>query len=132
MMFVSSVQMASKMNYWEMQKTFWKTPKGIIIWFILLTTILGGGLLALNIYVSPYPVIEFFDAKPIVVSSGNSSNLSWSVIGADSVAINQGFGEVELKGSKLVSPSETTTYTLTAINGTINRSFNVKVLVKQL
>lgn len=124
--------MASKMNYWEMQKTFWKTPKGIIIWFVLLAAIFGGGLLALNIYSSPYPVIEFFDAKPIVVNSGNYSILSWSVIGADRVTINHGIGEVELKGSKPVLPSETTTYTLTAVNETINRSFNVKILVKQL
>jgi hypothetical protein len=119
------------MNYWEMQKSYWKTPKGILIWALLLAAILGGGLLALNIYVSPYPVIEFFDAKPVVVSPGEKSNLSWSVIGADKVKIDQGVGEVTLKGSKQVSPSETTSYTLMAVNGTINRSINVRVLVQK-
>jgi hypothetical protein len=124
-------RVALKMNYWEMQKSYWKTPVGIAIWVLLLAAILGGGLLALNIYVSPYPVIEFFDANPVIVSPGENSNLSWSVTGADKVKINQGVGEVILKGSKQVSPSETTTYTLMAENGTINRSINVRVLVQQ-
>ena len=60
----------------------------------------------------PYPVIEFFDAKPVIVSPGESSNLSWSVIGADKVRDRSRIGDVMLKGSKQVSPSETTTYTL--------------------
>jgi hypothetical protein len=124
-------RVALKMNYWEMQKSFWKTPKGIVIWVLLLAAILGGGILVLNIYVTPYPVIEFFDAKPIVVSPGENSNLSWSVIGADKIKIDQGVGEVILKGSKQVSPSETTTYTLMAMNGTKNRSIKVRVLVQQ-
>ncbi len=118
------------MNYWEMQKSFWKTPTGIAIWVVLLAAMLGGSLLALNIFVSPYPVIEFFDAEPIVIGLGNASNLSWSVIGASEVEIDQGIGQVELKGSKGVSPQQTTTYTLTAVNGTRSRSRDVQVIVK--
>ncbi len=123
-------QMAQKMNYWEMQKSFWKTPTGIAIWFSLLLAIIGGGLLALNIFVSPYPVIEFFDANPAAVSPGEASNISWSVIGATYVEINHEIGRVGLKGFALVFPKETTIYTLTAVNGSRNRSLDVKVMVR--
>ncbi len=123
--------MAEKKNYWEMQKSFWKTPAGIAIWFLLLAAMLGGGLLALNFVVSPYPVIESFHADPVAVSPGGASNLSWSVIGASLVEIDQGVGEVALKGSRQVKPLETTTYTLTVINGSINRSTTLKIIVQQ-
>uniref|UniRef100_UPI00257B4BFD hypothetical protein n=1 Tax=Methanosaeta sp. UBA356 TaxID=1915559 RepID=UPI00257B4BFD len=56
--------MAQKKTYWEMQKSFWKTPPGVVIWFGVLLAILAGGILALNFLGSPYPVIEFFDAEP--------------------------------------------------------------------
>ena len=123
--------MAEKKNYWEMQKSFWKTPTGIAIWVLLLAAFLGGGLLALNVFGTPYPVIESFHADPVVVSPGGASNLSWSVIGAGRVEIDQGVGEVDLKGFKEVRPSETTTYRLTAINGSINRSMTLKIMVQQ-
>ena len=122
--------MAQKMNYWEKQRSFWKTPPGISIWFTLLLAIIGGGLLALNIFVSPYPVIEFFDANPVAVSPGEASNISWSVIGATYVEINHEIGRVGLKGFALVFPEETTIYTLKAVNGSRNRSLDVKVIVR--
>ncbi len=96
---------------------------------LLLAAILGGSLLALNILGSPYPVVESFHADPVVVSSGGASNLSWSVIGASQVKIDQGVGEVGLKGSIKVEPFETTTYRLTAIDGSINRSTTLKIMV---
>jgi len=121
--------MAEKKNYWDMQKSFWKTPTGIVIWILLLAAILGGGLLALNVFGSPYPIIESFHADPVVVGPGDASNLSWSVIGASQVKIDQGIGEVALKGFVKVVPFETTNYRLTAINGSINRSMIVKIMV---
>jgi hypothetical protein len=123
--------MAEKKNYWETQKSFWKTPAGIAMWIILLAAILGGGMLALNVFGSPYPVIESFHADPVVVNPGGSCNLSWSVVGASLVEVDQGIGEVALKGSLLVLPLRTTTYRLTAINGSINRSMALKIMVQQ-
>ena len=123
-------QMAQKMNYWEMQRSFWKTPAGIAIWFALLLAIIGGGLLALNVFVSPYPVIEFFDTDPVAVNSSEASNISWSVIGATHVELNHEIGRVGLKGFALVFPNETTIYTLTAVNGSRNRSLDAKVIVR--
>jgi hypothetical protein len=118
-----------KMNYWDRQKSFWKTPAGIVIWFALLVAILGGGLLALNIFVSPYPVIESFDANPPVIQAGEATNLSWSVVGASHVFIDHGIGQVDLKGFEKATPSETTTYELTAVNGSRNGSMEVLVMV---
>jgi hypothetical protein len=123
-------QMAQKMNYWEMQRSFWKTPTGIAIWLALLVAIIGGGLLALNVFVSPYPVIEFFDADPVAVNSSEVSNISWSVIGATQVEVNHEIGRVGLKGFALVFPEETTIYTLTAVNGSRSRSLDAKVIIR--
>lgn len=117
------------MNYWEAQKSFWKTPAGVAIWLALLVAILGGGLLALNLLVSPYPVIESFDANPSVIRAGEATNLSWSVVGASRVFMNQGIGQVDLKGNVLATPSESTTYELVAVNGSRNRSMQVRVMV---
>ncbi len=122
--------MAQKMNYWEMQRSFWKTPTGIAIWLALLLAIIGGGLLALNVFVSPYPVIEFFDADPVAVNSSEASNISWSVIGATQVEVNHEIGRVGLKGFASVFPEETTIYTLTAVNGSRSRSLDAKVIVR--
>jgi hypothetical protein len=119
------------MNYWEMQKSFWKTPAGVVIWMGILALILGGLLLALNLFVSPFPIIESFDSDPSVIRPGDDVNLSWSVIGATEVSINRGIGAVESKGARLVSPTETSTYTLTALNGSRNRSADVRVIVEE-
>lgn len=117
------------MNYWDMQKSFWKTPAGIAIWIGMLLAIVGGGLLALNMFISPYPVIEFFNADPLVINPGEASNLSWSIIGAGNVEIDHGIGQVGLHGLHQVALSETTTYTLTAVNGSRNRTREVRILV---
>ena len=117
------------MNYWESRKSFWTTPKGFILQITAILIILGGALIFLNLYTSPFPVIEYFDAKPVAISPGEATTLSWSVIGATTVEIDQGIGIVVLKGATKVSPSETTTYTLTAVNGTRNRTRSVKVMV---
>jgi hypothetical protein len=121
--------MAERMNYWETQKSFWKTPAGIAIWALLLAAFFGGGLLALNILGTPYPVIEQFHADPVVLSPGDTSNLSWSVIGASLVKIDPQVGEVTLRGSIKVQPLETTTYRITALNGSTNRSISLKIMV---
>ncbi|HOV82346.1 MAG TPA: hypothetical protein PLN19_06355 [Methanothrix sp.] len=121
--------MAEKKAYWDMQKSFWMTPPGVAIWLLLLAAFLGGGLLYLNLQVSPYPVIESFKADPPVLDGGGASNLSWSVVGAEWAAIDQGIGEVGLKGSTSVAPEKSTSYTIYARNGSRNRSMSLKVMV---
>ncbi|HWQ19527.1 MAG TPA: hypothetical protein VN455_07075 [Methanotrichaceae archaeon] len=120
-----------QINYWERKKSFWSTPKGIIIEIAAILILLGGAILALNMFSSPYPVIEYFKANPVTIMPGESSTLSWSVVGAESLIIDQGIGMVELNGQRKVMPAETTIYTLSAMNGTKNRSASVRVLVEK-
>jgi sugar lactone lactonase YvrE len=61
------------------------------------------------------PTIASFTATPPTIGSGQSSTLSWVVIGATSLSLNNGIGPVS-GSSIVVSPSETTTYILTATN----------------
>jgi len=60
------------------------------------------------------PAIIRFAAAPLHINQGQSSLLSWSTTGASTVTINNGVGSVPVNGSQNVSPSQTTTYTLTA------------------
>jgi hypothetical protein len=62
------------------------------------------------------PVINSFTASPGSISPGGSSTLSWNVSGCTHVVIDQAIGTVSLNGTRLVSPTTTTSYTLTAIN----------------
>jgi hypothetical protein len=82
------------------------------------------------------PVINFFMASPKKISAGENSELSWSVSGATSVALSHPYTAslmvphlretkisppeiiVQQRETKIVSPTETTTYTLTATNET--------------
>ncbi len=55
-------------------------------------------------------------ANPETIQLGESSTLTWSSADADSVVIDQDVGEVDVSGSTEVSPTKTTTYTVTAAN----------------
>ncbi len=64
------------------------------------------------------PVIDSFEASELVIFLGETTTLLWDVTGADSIDLDQGIGAVaNPSGSVDVSPTETTTYTLTATNG---------------
>jgi hypothetical protein len=81
------------------------------------------------INVNPAPVVIDFSVNPAVINSGSSAALIWSVSTADSVSIDQGIGKVSLNGEKLVAPTETTTYTITAndVSGTVTKSLVLTV-----
>lgn len=64
----------------------------------------------------PAPTIAYFNASPGTITSGGSSDLSWSVSSSTSVSINQGIGTVSASSTVSVSPAVTTTYILTASN----------------
>jgi len=69
-------------------------------------TVLAGGL----------PVIAYFSANPPVIGAGGWTTLSWSVSNATQIMVMPGIGQVAASGSTNVSPSTTTSYTLTATN----------------
>jgi uncharacterized protein YkwD len=66
----------------------------------------------------PAPVISTFVATPSTITAGQTSTLSWSVTGATTITLNNGIGDVSSLTSKSVSPTQTTTYILTASNST--------------
>lgn len=61
-------------------------------------------------------VINLFEASPPSIANGESSTLEWNVSGASMVSIDPGIGNVSLTGNRVVSPTATTAYTLTATN----------------
>ena len=70
-----------------------------------------------------------FDATPNQISAGQNATLTWIVQGATSVSINNGIGSVAASGSTTVSPTTTTTYTLTAVGPNGNVTANAIVTV---
>lgn len=63
------------------------------------------------------PTINSFDVTDNKIISGESIKLSWSISGAKDVTIDQGIGSVSPIDSVEISPTEDTTYTITAKNG---------------
>ncbi len=95
------------------------------------TTDFGGVLdQTLNTGATPVPTISSFVATPASVSAGQSSVLSWSVSGATSLSIDNGVGSVSTVATKPVTPVQTTTYTLSAVNSGGTSTAQVTVTVK--
>jgi YVTN family beta-propeller protein len=65
------------------------------------------------LYSGNLPTIQA-NANPVGIIIGGTSTITWSSTKADSVSIDQGIGSVAINGSMQVSPTVTTTYTLTA------------------
>jgi hypothetical protein len=83
---------------------------------------------------APRVEILFFIANPTQINAGQSSTLSWRVTGADTVTITPGIGNVNpTNGTISVSPTDTTTYRLTATNaqGSDNSTATVTVIKPQ-
>jgi hypothetical protein len=78
------------------------------------------------------PSLYVFQATYTAVEPGKPTTLQWLAGRADSVSIDQGVGSQgnNLSGSVTVSPSATTTYTITAINS--SGSSTAKVTINML
>ncbi|MFN0102457.1 MAG: PKD domain-containing protein [Bryobacteraceae bacterium] len=63
----------------------------------------------------PPPRIISFQASPATIDRGQSSTLSWQTENADTVTVT-GLGTVQPNGTAPISPTENTTYTITATN----------------
>ncbi|MDD5493309.1 MAG: hypothetical protein PHG36_01355 [Dehalococcoidia bacterium] len=62
------------------------------------------------------PYIQYFTVTPESIAPGGTAVLSWSVLGALSVTVDNGIGSVTSVNTRSVSPGSTTTYTLSANN----------------
>ena len=73
--------------------------------------------------------IGAFEADPPAIASGQSTELSWAVLNANSVSIDQEIGSVNPVGSITVSPTVDTIYTLTAVGDTktLTATFEVRL-----
>ncbi len=84
------------------------------------------------VVVNAVPVIASFSSNKNTITLGSSANLSWNVSGEaiSTVQIDQGVGTVSNSGSRAVSPSAATTYTLTATNlkGSATATVNIAVV----
>ncbi len=70
-----------------------------------------------NVSIDFSPVSVIISAAPETIHVGQTSTLTWNSTNADSATIDQGIGSVAVSGSTVVSPAETTTYTIT-VTGT--------------
>ena len=66
------------------------------------------------VYVWPPPTVDL-NVDSVAILFGETATLFWNSTDADSCVIEPGIGSVEANGSTLVSPTETTIYTITAI-----------------
>ena len=76
------------------------------------------------------PVINSFTASSESVEAGDSVTLSWAVTDADTISISPGIGAVA-GSSVVVTPSQTTTYVLTATNDTGSDGASIQVTVQE-
>ena len=76
------------------------------------------------------PSIISFSAEPDTIYEGEWVELKWEVIGATSLTIDNGIGNVSLNVGRVIYPSETITYTLTVENsmGTKNATVTIYVI----
>lgn len=79
----------------------------------------------------PTARILSFTASSNSIEPGQSVTLEWVVVNADRITLDQGIGIVATRDSRTVTPSATTTYTLTALGygGTGNDTRSVTVTV---
>ncbi len=76
-----------------------------------------------------HPVCDSFTASPSIITKGQKSTLTWSTTNADSVTINNAIGTVAVDGTRVVSPTNTTNYILTATKDAKTVTCHVKVTV---
>lgn len=80
----------------------------------------------------PLPTIGEFKADTVThatIRLGESSTLTWAIGDATKITIDQGIGDVTALPSVRVTPTKTTTYTLTASNVRGSRTARVRVTV---
>jgi hypothetical protein len=75
--------------------------------------------------------INYFRSDKNSIIAGQTANLEWSVTDSESQSINQGIGSVAAVDDTNVSPTGTTTYTLTAIGQAGNDTAQVVLTVYQ-
>ena len=81
---------------------------------------------------TPPPVITSFISGPSVLNVGAPTTLTWSVLNASTVTIDNNIGDVKNSTFKSVAPLATTTYKLTATNAGGVTTATTTITVNQL
>jgi len=90
------------------------SPAETTIYTIMVTGPGGTATTGVTVNVThPVPAVSI-SADPGTIFAGESSTLTWTSTNADTCVIEPGIGSVALNGTATVSPTETTTYTITA------------------
>jgi hypothetical protein len=76
----------------------------------------------------PLPVAQI-NVNPGGITPSGTATLSWNVINATNIVINNGIGPVGQSGSRTVSPNSTTDYTITATNAVGTATSVVRLVV---
>ena len=94
----------------------------------------ASNVFTLNVLAGVAPEIASFTPSAPLIQLGSSVDLTWNVVGADSLVLNPGSIDVLAATTTTLSPPETTTYTLTAMNesGTSTSTLTVEVLTGPL
>jgi hypothetical protein len=82
-----------------------------------------------TVIIGSTPIVNSFSVAPSTIRTGQQATLSWQTSNASSVLIDQGVGTQPLSGTVTVSPSFTTTYTLSAMSGAQTTTASVTVNV---
>ncbi len=69
-----------------------------------------------SLFAADAPLIMSFTATPRAIAAGRVSTLTWHVVGAARITIDNGVGDVSGATTAAVSPADTTRYMLTASN----------------
>ena len=88
-----------------------------------------GSFITITITQNVQPPTVSISADPLSIQKGKSSTLSWTSMYSDYCILEPGIGTVATSGSYDVSPTDTTTYTISAVGrgGTASASVTVEV-----
>ena len=98
------------------------TPLYLIPILVLIVSLVSSPFLSC----SEPPVINYFNASPTAITSGQAVTLQWDVSGATRANIS-GVGAVVPSGKAIVTPKSTTTYVLTVPESTQSLSVTINV-----
>ncbi len=89
------------------------SPAVTTVYTITVNGIGGSSSSTVTVTVNPLPTVTIIP-NPVTIFNGQSSVLTWGSSNVDTCTIEPGIGSVDLNSSITVSPTETTTYTITA------------------
>lgn len=124
---------SDKRSFWDSLPEILKEIAAVIVAIGgLLTILYSSGIIDGDIPAGSQgdlPILEQFDSNPSQIEMNGGSTVSWTVSGARRVAIEPSIGGVPSAGTRYVSPSENTTYTLIAENDVGRVNATVEVLI---